>query len=80
MKAKVREYIESKRDMDTPAPIKINSAKQAKRLLSRLIYQLQTKEVTGQDAKDIAYLLSIYIQVFNQMELEERIKKLELQK
>lgn len=80
MKAKVKQMYEVKNLTDTPAPIKVLSAKHAKRLLSRLIYQLQTKEVTGQDAKDIAYLLSIYIQIFNQMELEERIKKLELQK
>lgn len=80
MKAKVKQMYEVKNLSDNPAPIKVLSAKHAKRLLSRLIYQLQTKEVTGQDAKDIAYLLSIYIQIFNQMELEERIKKLELQK
>jgi len=62
---------------DTPAPIKVNNVKTAKRLLSRLIYQLQAGDIHGQKAKDLCYLLSVYIQIFTQSELEDRINALE---
>ncbi|NLT52747.1 MAG: hypothetical protein GXX85_17725 [Ignavibacteria bacterium] len=77
MKAKVKEMFEIKSLSDTPAPIKVNNVKTAKRLLSRLIYDLQDNSINGQKAKDLCYLLSVFIQVFNQSELEERINKLE---
>ena len=50
-------------DKDTPPgnPIRVKKNTDAKRLLSRLIYQLQKGEITGQDAKDLCYLLSTFI-------------------
>ncbi|NLT52753.1 MAG: hypothetical protein GXX85_17755 [Ignavibacteria bacterium] len=86
MKAKVKQFIERQKDnssstgiikADTPAPIKLTSVKHAKRLLSRMVYQMQTGEISGQFAKDLAYLLTVYIQLFNQAEMQERIEKLE---
>ena len=66
---------------DTPPllvkPIRVNTIKQAKKLLSRLIWQLQTEEIKSQKAKDITYLLSVFLTVIRDSELEERIKTLE---
>ena len=58
-------------------PIKVNNVKQAKKLLSRLIYQLQTEEIKSQKAKDITYLLSVFLTVIRDTELEERLTELE---
>jgi hypothetical protein len=58
-------------------PIKINNLKDARRLLSRLIYQLQTGEVESKLAKDICYLLISYVNIFKAFEFEERLAELE---
>ena len=58
-------------------PIKVNSLKSARRLLSRLIFDLQIGAVENQTAKDITYLLTSYVNVFKQFELEKRIDELE---
>jgi len=58
-------------------PIKVNNLKSARRLLSRLIYQLQTGEVKNQTAKDLTYLLISYVNVFKAYEFEQRLEKLE---
>lgn len=58
-------------------PVKVRSLKDAKRLLSRLIVQLQSGQVTGQAAKDLTYLLSVFLQLVRDHELEQRIKRIE---
>jgi hypothetical protein len=58
-------------------PVKVRTLRDAKRLLSRTITQLQAGTVTGQAAKDLTYLLSVFVQLVRDYELEERIEKLE---
>jgi hypothetical protein len=58
-------------------PVKVRSLKDAKRLLSRLIVQLQSGQVKGSDAKDLTYLLSVFLQLVRDHELEQRIKRIE---
>lgn len=57
--------------------VKVTSLKQAKRLLSRLIYDLQTGVIDNQTAKDLTYLLVSYVNVFKQYEIEKRIDEIE---
>ncbi len=58
-------------------PIKVTSLKNAKRLLSRLIYDLQSGLIENQTAKDLTYLLVSYVNVFKQYEIEKRIDEIE---
>jgi hypothetical protein len=60
-----------------PRPIRITKAKDAKRLLSRMIYQLQTGEIEGRQAKDMTYLLVAFIQIEKEIVLEDRVKQIE---
>jgi hypothetical protein len=86
MKAKVKQLIESKRNelSYTPnlagrieKPVKVVKISDAKRLLSKLIYKLQTGEIAGQEAKDMTYLLISYVNMVKDIEFENRIKLLE---
>ena len=87
MKAKVKQLIENKRNSLTytgsniagkiERPIKVTKIADAKRLLSKLIYKLQTGEVTGQDAKDMTYLLISYVAIIKDNEMENRLTQLE---
>jgi len=67
----------SKYNLNPSRPVKVRTLKDAKRLLSRIIIQLQAGTIKGQDAKDLCYLISTFIQLVRDYELEERIKKLE---
>jgi len=58
-------------------PIRVRNLKDAKKLLGRLLVAFQRKEVDNRDAKDLAYLVSVYVQVLKDAELEQRIAKLE---
>jgi hypothetical protein len=58
-------------------PIKVTNLKAAKRLLSRLIFNLQKGEIENQTAKDLTYLLTSYVNIFKQYELEKRIEEIE---
>ena len=86
MKAKVKQYIENKKDALTytgsiagkiERPVKIVSISSAKRLLSKLIYKLQTGEVSGQNAKDMCYLLISYVNMVKDFELAKKIETIE---
>jgi hypothetical protein len=86
MKAKVKQLIESKRNALTytpniagriEKPVKVVKISDAKRLLSKLIYKLQTGEVTGQDAKDMTYLLISYVNMVKDIEFENRLQNIE---
>jgi hypothetical protein len=57
--------------------IKINKVRDARRLLSKLIYEFQTGEVTSEKAKTLSYLLNIYIQIFKVSEFETKIEEIE---
>lgn len=57
--------------------INVTNLKSAKRLLSKLISKFISGEIINQDAKDLAYLVSVYVSVVKDVEIEERIKKLE---
>jgi hypothetical protein len=58
--------------------IRVNSLASAKRLLSRLILQLQKKEVTGPEAKDLCYLLTSYVNIHKTNDLETKLLEIEL--
>ena len=58
-------------------PIRVNNLKSAKRLLSRLIYELQSGAITSQLAKDLTYLLNVYVTTFKTYENELRLTELE---
>jgi hypothetical protein len=86
MKAKVKQLIEDKRNTlsYTPniagkieKPVKVVKISDAKRLLSKLIYKLQTGDVTGQEAKDMTYLLISYVNMVKDIEFENRLQIIE---
>jgi len=86
MKAKVKQFIENKRNTlcYTPnivgkieKPVKVTKISDAKRLLSKLIYKLQTGEIAGQEAKDMTYLLISYVNIVKDIEFENRLQLIE---
>lgn len=86
MKAKVKQLIENKRNELTytpniagriEKPVKVTKISDAKRLLSKLIYKLQIGEVSGQEAKDMTYLLISYVNIVKDIELEKRLQIIE---
>ena len=86
MKAKVKQYIENKKDAliytgsfagKIEKPVKVTKISDAKRLLSKLIYKLQIGEIEGQSAKDMTYLLISYVNMIKDIEFETRLKELE---
>jgi len=56
---------------------RIRTAKDAKKLLGRLISSFARGEVANNDAKDLAYLLSVYVTTCTAADIEERIEALE---
>ena len=58
-------------------PIVVRDARSAKRLLGRLIVAMQKREILRSEAKDLCYLLSVFVQIHRDSDLEERIVKLE---
>ena len=58
-------------------PIRVTRARDARRLLSRIIISFQKGEISNQNSKDLAYLLSVFIQIHSATDIEDRIKKLE---
>jgi len=58
-------------------PVRVKNLKDAKKLLGRLLVAFQRGEIGGRDAKDLAYLLSVWVQIVKDVELEERLKNLE---
>ena len=45
--------------------------------MHKLIYGLQTGEIDSRKAKDLTYLLSVFITVVKETEFDERLKELE---
>jgi predicted nucleotidyltransferase len=57
--------------------MRVKNLKDAKRLMSRLLVAFQRGDTDNRDAKDLAYLLSVYVQIVKDSEIEERIAMLE---
>ncbi len=57
--------------------VKVTNLKSAKRLMSKLISSFISGGIVNQDAKDLAYLVSIYVSIAKDAEIEGRIKLLE---
>lgn len=85
------EVIEAVADVVIPSPPafrpvlsgnipRIRTAKDAKKILGRLISSFTRGEVASDDAKTLAYLLSTFVQIHAAVEIEERLEALELKK
>lgn len=57
--------------------IRVNDLKSAKRLLSKLILELQQGITDSQKCKDLCYLLTSYVNIHKVYEVETRIIDLE---
>lgn len=55
----------------------INSVTDAKELMARMINLLQSGELDQTKAKTIAYMLQVYISINKEVDLHNRIDKLE---
>ena len=77
MNKKSLQIVETKKLVNSYTPIKVTNLKNAKRLLSKLIYELQAGTIDNQTAKDLTYLLVSFVNVFKQYEMERRISELE---
>jgi len=82
VKDKVQQFIDKNKvsNRTTPLldkPIRIRKVKDAKRLLSKLIYELQTGKIQSQQAKDLTYLLISFVNITTATEFELRLKQLE---
>lgn len=71
------QLVKPKKDNKGYTPLKVTNLKNAKRLLSKLIYELQAGTIDNQTAKDLTYLLVSFVNVFKQYEMEKRISELE---
>ena len=76
--------IEGATDAENPSPPilsgaipRIRTARDAKKLLGRLIASFTRGEVHGDDAKTLAYLLSTFVQIGTAVEFEDRLEALE---
>jgi len=69
---------DSKKDTGTLPPILIRDLRSCKRLLGRLIVQLQKGEIAESYSKTLAYLLTVYCELACAADFEERLKKLEI--
>ena len=58
-------------------PIRVSCARDAKRLMARIILALQKQTIASQTARDLCYLLVTYVTMLRETELEERVAKLE---
>jgi len=62
---------------DNLRPIRIRSVKDARRLLARILKQLQLQEIPESRAKTISYVANSYAKLYEISELEERVTELE---
>jgi hypothetical protein len=58
-------------------PIRVNDLKSAKRLLSKLILELQTGTIESPKAKDLCYLATSFVNIYKIVDVETRITELE---
>ena len=74
--------LESRNDSadDTPVcsrPINVHSVSDAKRLLSRIIREVQNDTMTGKKATSLTYLLTTFVQIAKQSEFDARLEGIE---
>jgi hypothetical protein len=87
MREEVRQFIENKKNNlnsitcnvtdKITKPIMVRIISDARRLLTKLICKLQTGEITGQNAKDMTYLLISLVSIIKEGELEAKLNALE---
>lgn len=82
MKSKTKQLMKSKGVNPNSIPlldlkIKVTNLKSAKRLMSKLISGFISGKIINQNAKDLAYLVSTFVAIVKDAEIEERIKMLE---
>jgi hypothetical protein len=77
MNKKSLQIVEPKKLKQGYTPIKVTNLKNAKRLLSKLIYELQAGTIDNQTAKDLTYLLVSFVNVFKPYEMEKRVSEIE---
>ncbi len=58
-------------------PVRVRNLKDAKKLLGRLLVGFQRGEIQGEDARTLCHIISTYIQLVKDVELEARIAELE---
>ncbi len=58
-------------------PVRVRSLKDAKKLLARLLVGFQRGEIQGEDARTLCHIISTYIQLVKDLDLEARIVELE---
>ncbi len=58
-------------------PVRVTKLRDAQRLLSRLITEFQIGNIDSRWAKDLCYLLSTFVQVTKDAEIEARMTELE---
>ena len=58
--------------------IRLNTAKDVHKLLSKMINKRRRKELDSQECRDIGYLLRILLDSIEAGELEDRIENLEM--
>jgi len=56
---------------------KVTNVKEARRLLSKIIECFCKKTLDNKDAKDLTYILSVFIMVVKETEFDERLTELE---
>ena len=57
--------------------IVVRNIKDAKRLMSRLIHLVQIGRITSRQAKDLTYLLTMYVNISRVADIEERLGDVE---
>lgn len=84
MKSKTKQLMKPKGVKPNPtliplldANIPVTNLKNAKRLMSKLISGFISGKIINQNAKDLAYLVSTFVAIVKDAEIEERIKMLE---
>ena len=58
-------------------PIRVRTVRDARRLLARILKQLQLEEISESRAKTISYVANSFAKLYEVSELEERVTELE---
>jgi hypothetical protein len=58
-------------------PVLVKDAADARKLLGRIIFQFQKKEVEDNAARLLCYMLSVFVNICSDTDIEERLRKLE---
>ena len=58
-------------------PIRVRTVRDARRLLARILKQLQVEEISESRAKTISYVANSFAKLYEVSELEERVTELE---